>query len=309
MRALRSGRSDPRRQNYDEVGATLSLGSPRDLGQDPYLRLLFRPQGADGGALGQIADMQNMASGLSASTGSRMYRINNSISGRPALLQDTFGPYWNFATTSDRLIPSGAGGSGGAPMPWQTTAGHLPGTIASVFMLTSASVGEQYVFFIGGNTASSCGIGIGVSAGSVVAGKIFTRTGRIVSTTAMAINQPYAAVFTSRSTTDHEVVARNLITGAVLSATSALDSGVLAGAPTALTIGSQANLVAHMDRARIYMCAFWERAFTNNEMMAWASAPLAIMKPRIPALRFAEASSLRPYGPSVFASGGYSVFP
>jgi hypothetical protein len=290
MRALGNARRDTRKQNYDAISGALSLPLPRDLGTDPALRLLFRPSGDEMGGISGIASIRNMASALNAFTAG-FYRANNNTSAvRPRLSRDAFGPYWVFSTTSDRLEPAG-GGFPTTAIPWQTAAGHVPGTIAAVFMVTTAVTAEEYLFFIGGNTGSSCGIGVGLGNGSVATGKIFTRTSRIVSTSAITLYQPHAAIFTSRSRTDHEVVCRNLITGAVLSNTSALDSGALGGLPVSIDFGNQAGLVGFFTKGRIYLGAFWDRAFTRPEQDAWLEAPMAFMQPRLPGFRFDGAAT------------------
>jgi hypothetical protein len=93
--------------------------------------------------------------------------------------------------------------------------------------------------------------------------------------------QTLAVILTSRSATDHEILAVNLSTGAIVSLGLAVSAGTATseanteniGALTDTFVSNRVNGIAHGAFA-------WNRGFTSQEMAAWIGAPWDMLAPR-----------------------------
>jgi hypothetical protein len=88
-------------------------------------------------------------------------------------------------------------------------------------------------------------------------------------------------MFTTRTRSDHELYARNLVTGAEILATSTLDSGAAGTIPEFMCISGGQTFNA--TTAKIYMGAFWARGMTTAEMREIARDPWGFTRrPSVP---------------------------
>jgi len=236
----------------------------------------------------ELCDLENLAphdyAGLPNARFWRRASTNSSLP-QPETRADLVGPYWDFPAARRVRFVSAAG-----LMPWRPgdTGGHAPGTLMAVVRLTASTGGEQVVFCFSANSANIFSIGFG--SGSAARGVIRTNTSVAVSTAGLTLNRPYVLLFTTRSNTDHQIIARDLWTGAVLSATSASNSGTAGTIPSFHQIGYQtgAGDLNFFSSGRVYLCAFWARGMSQAEMHEVARAPMSLLAPSITRRAFAE---------------------
>lgn len=263
-----------------------------------------------------LMDFENLAPGSYLSLPNRRFwrrTGNGNVAQMAETLTDSTGPYWDFpAARIGRLA------STSADIPWRPGdfGGHAPGTILAVAMITTELAADECLlsFASGGGSAEWFRMGFRLNGGNSVAfGGIRTITAQVVNSPALTLNRPYAVMFTTRTSTDHEIIARDLITGDVVGATSVGNSGTAGITPNNYTLGmtTETGDGQFFSKGRMYLAAYWARSMTQAEMYSVARSPLDLLTPRLPRLAFnaATASVTPPYRPSVFGQGGYSVFP
>lgn len=94
-----------------------------------------------------------------------------------------------------------------------------------------------------------------------------------------SVGQPFAAIFTSRGDTDHELLLLNYGNGTVTWGQSSAGLGFMGGEPDRESIACDLagdEAFNHYD-GTVLGCFFWQRSFTAEEMLSWALDPFGML--------------------------------
>jgi hypothetical protein len=258
-----------------------------------------------------LADLENLAPAPYGALPNRRFWRRNGTSGgatSPSILTDVCGPYWDYPAARYIRMTGTA-----AEMQWRPSdfGGHAPGTLMAVAMMTAAPSADNILICFSGNSSNILSVGFALSGTSIARGVIRTNTAVNVNSATLSLNRPYCLIFTTRSNVDHQLVVRDLLTGAVVGASSVTDSGLIGTIPSFHQIGYQTGAadLNFFTTGRLYAAAFWARGMTQAEMYEVAARPFSIVAPSLPRVAGAagRAASRSLVGYSVFGNG-YSVF-
>ncbi len=279
---------------YSEAGGPRMRVDPRN----PFarqLRHLYVPSKHDGsGTRGNpVYEGRNLAGYLDNRHGGAgganaviRYGATSSSNKRPPIGRDAFGDYWDHwingtAGTQPQDITPG----GGAPFGWDPAAngGHQPATIFALGRLMRTTSGQVHtIFHLGINGAYTTILSFRMNNTNLQF-HVGTGTERTVATPQAALlYQPCLYMGTTRSNTDHELLVRNLVTGALTHVTSVLDSGTTGVAATSIILGSYRGGTTYSlpnQSVWVYAIGMWDRGMTREEMVEFSRNPRRLWVP------------------------------
>jgi hypothetical protein len=183
----------------------------------------------------------------------------------------------------------------GVPSSFQPFAagGHSPATIAVVGRIASLSSLNTATLY-GFSSASVSGGWPHLLINVTNSGGNYNLIGdvRLISTSPAQLSlsnfappgNTVAVILTTRSATDHEILAANLTTGAITSLASLANSGAATTNANSEAIGvmRSSGLLSQALTGAVNGAFYWNRAFTAEEMAEWATAPFGMLAPAQP---------------------------
>jgi hypothetical protein len=271
------------------VPDALAASSPLARG----LRLLFVPNRdeAPGAATAAGFVGRNLAEGMrGASTAAASLAFSRQTSGvmlstPPRVERGIHGPFWQFYQ-GGTSVQQAMDVERGAPWGWDpsATGGYQAITMFAVVRLRMSSAGVGHCI-MEIRQSSTCLAALYHNSGNFQL-NIATGTLRTVATSETSfVNDLAVFIGTSRSATDHEITVRNLRSGAIVHATSVLNSGATGSTPTALTLGGVRSTAAVFGlgnhASEVYALGLYDRGMARAEMVDLARNPFALWRPSV----------------------------
>lgn len=276
-------------QNHGKRGALLVPASPLRVRREHWLadRLVSAwvwPNTAGAGRSG----LYNIAPGIYQEApmievgGTSGYSTSGQLGpGYFPALSTGLSRQWDSTSGSQRTVPFDPGGSGG----------HQPFTIAAIGQFGSSS--NIYAIYCLRAVAADAYLAMYFSSSSTFEGAVrgSSAVTLVENTTPIGAGDPFLAILTTRSTTDHELRIRNLRSGGRYARTASGNVGSATSGNRILgeQIGCQFNTSSTYQffaDAIIHACFSWDRGFYAQEMDWWCDDPLGMLEEEAPFFGF-----------------------